>query len=236
MSLSPTDRIYVALDTPDVNKAVALAEQLAGHVGGVKLGMEFYYANGPEGARAVSAVGMPLFLDLKFHDIPNTVAGAVRSTLALNPAILNVHAQGGPEMMRAAQGALDDANGAKPLLIAVTVLTSLSDEDLGETGYTLGAADLVTRLAKLTQSCGLGGVVCSPREIKAIRAACGPDFKLIVPGIRPEWAAVGDQKRITTPAQAIRDGADYIVIGRPITGADDPLDAAKRIADELSGL
>jgi len=236
MSLSPTDRIYVALDTPDVNKAVALAEQLAGHVGGVKLGMEFYYANGPEGARAVSAVGMPLFLDLKFHDIPNTVAGAVRSTLALNPAILNVHAQGGPEMMRAAQGALDDANGAKPLLIAVTVLTSLSDEDLGETGYTLGAADLVTRLAKLTQSCGLGGVVCSPREIKAIRAACGPDFKLIVPGIRPEWAAVGDQKRITTPAQAISDGADYIVIGRPITGADDPLDAAKRIADELSGL
>ena len=236
MSLSPTDRIYVALDTPDVNKAVALAEQLAGHVGGVKLGMEFYYANGPEGARAVSAVGMPLFLDLKFHDIPNTVAGAVRSTLALNPAILNVHAQGGPEMMRAAQGALDDANGAKPLLIAVTVLTSLSDEDLGETGYTLGAADLVTRLAKLTQSCGLGGVVCSPREIKAIRAACGPDFKLIVPGIRPEWAAVGDQKRITTPAQAISDGADYIVIGRPITGADDPLDAAKRIADELSAL
>jgi len=236
MSLSPTDRIYVALDTPDVNKAVALAERLAGHVGGVKLGMEFYYANGPEGARAVSAVGMPLFLDLKFHDIPNTVAGAVRSTLSLNPTILNVHAQGGPAMMRAAQSALDGAHGEKPLLIAVTVLTSLSDEDLGETGYTLGAADLVTRLATLTQSCGLGGVVCSPREIKAIRTACGPDFKLIVPGIRPEWAAVGDQKRITTPAQAISDGADYIVIGRPITGADDPLDAAKRIADELSAL
>lgn len=236
MSLSPTERIYVALDTPDVNKAVSLAEKLTGHVGGVKLGMEFYYANGPEGARAVTDVGMPLFLDLKFHDIPNTVAGAVRSTLELNPAILNVHAQGGPAMMRAAQAALDNAEGIKPLLIAVTVLTSLSDDDLGETGYALSAGDLVTRLARLTQACGLGGVVCSPREIKAIRAACGPEFKLIVPGIRPEWADAGDQKRITTPSQAIRDGADYIVIGRPITGADDPLDAAKRIADELAGL
>jgi len=236
MSLSPTERIYVALDTPDVDKAVSIAESLVGHVGGVKLGMEFYYANGPEGARAVNAVGMPLFLDLKFHDIPNTVAGAVRSTLALKPAILNVHAQGGPAMMRAAQGTLDDADGVKPLLIAVTVLTSLGDEDLQAIGVNDAAEQQVVRLAKLTQSCGLGGVVCSPREIKAIRAACGADFKLIVPGIRPEWAAVGDQKRITTPSQAICDGADYIVIGRPITGADSPLDAAKRIADELAAL
>ncbi len=236
MSLTPTDRIFVALDTPDVDKARALAETLVGHVGGVKLGMEFYYANGPEGARKVTDVGMRLFLDLKFHDIPNTVAGAVRSTLDLNPAILNVHAQGGPAMMRAAQEALDDVDDHQALLIAVTVLTSLSDDDLNETGYTLNAGDLVTRLARLTQSCGLGGVVCSPREIKAIRAACGPDFKLVVPGIRPEWSAVGDQKRITTPAQAIRDGADYIVIGRPITAADNPLDAARRIADELADL
>ncbi|MEQ8319860.1 MAG: orotidine-5'-phosphate decarboxylase [Rhodospirillales bacterium] len=236
MSLSPTDRIYVALDTPDVNKAVSIAESLVGHVGGVKLGMEFYYANGPEGARAVNAVGMPLFLDLKFHDIPNTVAGAVRSTLSLNPAILNVHAQGGPAMMRAAGEALDGAEGEKPLLIAVTVLTSLGDDDLQAIGVNDAAEQQVVRLARLTQDCGLGGVVCSPREIRAIRAACGPDFKLIVPGIRPEWSAVGDQKRITTPAQAIRDGADYIVIGRPIAAADDPVDAAKRIADELAGL
>lgn len=237
MSLSPTDRIFVALDTPDVNLAVSLAEKLRGHVGGVKLGMEFYYANGPEGAARVTEVGMPLFLDLKFHDIPNTVAGAVRSTLALNPAILNVHAQGGPTMMQAAAQALDDAgDDAKPLLIAVTVLTSLGDEDLEAVGVKDGAESQVVRLARLTQSCGLGGVVCSPREIAAIRDACGPDFKLVVPGIRPEWAAAGDQKRITTPAQAIRDGADYIVIGRPITGADDPVDAAKRIADELAGL
>lgn len=236
MSLSPTDRIFVALDTPDVNLAVSLAEKLRGHVGGVKLGMEFYYANGPQGARAVTAVGMPLFLDLKFHDIPNTVAGAVRSTLELNPAILNVHAQGGPAMMQAAGAAMDGVEGEKPLLIAVTVLTSLGDDDLEAIGVNDGAENQVVRLAKLTQTCGLGGVVCSPREIKAIRAACGPDFKLVVPGIRPEWAAAGDQKRITTPAQAIRDGADYIVIGRPITGADNPVDAAKRIADELAGL
>jgi orotidine-5'-phosphate decarboxylase len=236
MSLAPTDRIYVALDTPDIEKALSLAKMLAGHVGGVKLGMEFYYANGPEGARAISALGMPLFLDLKFHDIPNTVAGAVRSTLDLHPAILNVHAQGGPAMMQAAADAVETAGDDKPLLIAVTVLTSLSDDDLQAVGVKDGTESQVVRLAMLTQSCGLGGVVCSPREIKAIRAACGPDFKLVVPGIRPDWAAAGDQKRITTPAQAIRDGADYIVIGRPITGADDPLAAAKRIADELAGL
>lgn len=235
MSLSPTDRIFVALDTPDIDLAVFLAEKLRGHVGGVKLGMEFYYANGPEGARRVTEVGMPLFLDLKFHDIPNTVAGAVRSTLALKPAILNVHAQGGPAMMQAAAQALDGAGNEKPLLIAVTVLTSLGDEDLEAVGVNDGAENQVVRLARLTQSCGLGGVVCSPREITAIREACGSDFKLVVPGIRPKWAAAGDQKRITTPAQAIRDGADYIVIGRPITGAGDPVDAARRIADELAG-
>ena len=139
-------------------------------------------------------------------------------------------------MMQAAGAALDGADGEKPLLIAVTVLTSLGDDDLEAIGVNDGAENQVVRLAKLTQTCGLGGVVCSPREIKAIRTACGPDFKLVVPGIRPEWAAAGDQKRITTPAQAIRDGADYIVIGRPITGADNPVDAAKRIADELAGL
>ena len=205
-------------------------------VGGIKVGKEFFTAHGPQGVRRLTESGLPLFLDLKFHYIPNTVAGAVRSTLSLKPAILNVHAQGGPSMMRAAQAALADTPDHDALLIAVTVLTSLSDDDLQAVGVKDGTESQVVRLAMLTQSCGLCGVVCSPREIKAIRAACGPDFKLVVPGIRPDWAAAGDQKRITTPAQAIRDGADYIVIGRPITGADDPLAAAKRIADELAGL
>jgi len=232
--MKPTDRIFCAIDTTDVDAATALAGRLVGHVGGIKLGKEFFTAHGPEGVRKVTACGMPLFLDLKFHDIPNTVAGAIRAALPLNPAVLNVHASGGRAMMEAAAEAAAGADGT--LLIGVTILTSLSDEDVAEVGYTGSAAESVVRLAKLAEASGLGGVVCSPREIEAIRAACGPDFKLVVPGIRPTWSATGDQKRIMTPADAIRIGADYIVIGRPITGADDPIDAAKRIADELAGL
>lgn len=235
MSIAPKDRIYVALDTPDVGAAIAMAQQLAGYVGGVKLGKEFFVANGPDAVRAVGGLGMPVFLDLKFHDIPNTVAGAVRSALPSTPAILNVHAMGGSAMMRAAKEALDAGEGPAPMLIAVTVLTSLGDEDLAELGISANAEDQVVRLAKLTQSCGLDGVVCSPREIGPIRAACGDDFKLVVPGIRPSWAATGDQKRITTPSDAVASGADYLVIGRPITSADDPVKAAKMIADEIAG-
>lgn len=234
MSIKPTDRIYCAVDTTDVDAAAKLAERLVGHVGGIKLGKEFFTACGPEGVRKVTACGMPLFLDLKYHDIPNTVAGAIRASLPLNPAIVNVHASGGRAMM---EGAAQAAAGApETLVIAVTILTSLSDDDVAEIGYAQNAADSVVRLAKLTQASGLGGVVCSPKEITLIREACGPDFKLVVPGIRPTWAASGDQKRIMTPSDAIRAGADYIVIGRPITGADDPVDAAKRIADELADL
>lgn len=236
MSLSPTQRIFVAVDTPDTEAAVALAHRLVGHVGGVKIGKEFFTANGPAGVREILAVGMPLFLDLKFHDIPNTVAGAVRSSLALGPAIVNVHALGGAEMMRQARKAIDDSTHPSPLLIAVTVLTSMSDADLKEVGIDSKAEDLVVHLAALTKACGLDGVVCSPREIAPIRAVCGSEFKLVVPGIRPTWSAKGDQKRITTPADAIKAGADYLVIGRPITGADDPVEAAKRIAEELDGL
>lgn len=235
MSIAPKDRIYVALDTPDVGAAIAMAQQLAGYVGGVKLGKEFFVANGPDAVRAVGGLGMPVFLDLKFHDIPNTVAGAVRSALPSEPAILNVHAMGGSAMMKAAKEALDAGDGPHPMLIAVTVLTSLGDEDLAELGVSANAEDQVVRLARLTQSCGLDGVVCSPREIGPIRAACGNDFKLVVPGIRPTWAATGDQKRITTPSDAIASGADYLVIGRPITSAEDPVQAAQMIADEIGG-
>lgn len=235
MSIAPKDRIYVALDTPDVGAAIAMAQQLAGFVGGVKLGKEFFVANGPDAVRAVGGLGMPVFLDLKFHDIPNTVAGAVRSALPSAPAILNVHAMGGSAMMRAAKEALDADEGPAPMLIAVTVLTSLGDDDLAELGISVNAEEQVVRLAKLTQACGLDGVVCSPREIGPIRAACGGDFKLVVPGIRPTWAATGDQKRITTPSDAVASGADYLVIGRPITSADDPVKAAQMIADEIAG-
>lgn len=248
--VKPRDRVLVALDTPDTEKAKTLSRQLAGHVGGIKLGLEFFNANGPDGVRQVvraDAAEVPrgeaapqqrLFLDLKFHDIPNTVAGAVRSVMPLGPAILNVHAGGGLAMMKAA---LDSANfeaeqlgTVRPMMIAVTVLTSLDDADLTAVGQTGPAQDQAVRLAALTQKAGLDGVVCSSKEITAIRAECGPDFKLIVPGIRPAGSAVGDQKRIMTPAEALAEGADFLVIGRPITGAPDPVAAAASIVEEMS--
>ena len=231
--MKPTDRIFVALDTTDLDHAVNLAKQLVGLVGGVKMGKEFLTGHGPEGVRQVARCGMPVFLDTKFHDIPNTVASAIRAALPLAPFIINVHASGGSAMMIAAQKAVEEAGDNRPLLIAVTVLTSMSDEDLAEIGMQGPAKDRVVALAKLTQKSGLDGVVCSPLEITAIREACGPDFKLMVPGIRPAGSQAGDQKRIMTPAEAVKLGADYLVIGRPITQADDPVAAAKKIAEEL---
>lgn len=231
--MNPTERIFVAIDTPDCERAVTLAETLRGLVGGVKLGKEFFTANGPEGVRRIGEVGMPVFLDLKFHDIPNTVAGAVSSALALRPAIVNVHAAGGRAMMEAARDAASAAGEARPLVIAVTVLTSLDRSDLDATGVRDGVVEQVTRLAVLARDSGLDGVVCSAHEIMRLRGACGTNFKIVTPGIRPAWAATGDQKRVVTPAEAVHLGADYLVIGRPITGADNPADAARRIADEL---
>ncbi|MEQ9489496.1 MAG: orotidine-5'-phosphate decarboxylase [Alphaproteobacteria bacterium] len=246
---TPSQRILVALDTPDVAKARDLSLSLAGHVGGVKLGLEFFNANGPDGVRKVvrgdldetprgePVAQQPFFLDLKYHDIPNTVAGAVRSAMPLGPMIMNVHAAGGTAMMKAA---LDAAHFAaeplgvvRPLMIAVTVLTSMDDADLDSVGQRGPSSDQVVRLAELTQKAGLDGVVCSAMEITRIREACGPDFRLIVPGIRPAGSAVGDQKRVMTPLDAVKAGADWLVIGRPITGADDPVAAAGAIAREL---
>jgi len=228
------ERIYVALDTTDVSYAVELAQKLKGLVGGMKVGKEFFTANGPQGVAAIRDVGMPVFLDLKFHDIPNTVAGAIRAAKPIAPQIINVHAQGGPEMLKQAANAGRDAG--IPLTIAVTILTALDQEDLNAIGVNDNIEDQVVRLAKLTQDNGLDGVVCSAKEIAPIRAACGPDFKLIVPGIRPAWAAKGDQKRVMTPRDAVIAGADILVIGRPITQADDPVEAAQKIAHELEGL
>ncbi|WP_135080972.1 orotidine-5'-phosphate decarboxylase [Terasakiella sp. SH-1] len=228
------ERIYVALDTTDVEYAVKLAEKLKGLVGGMKVGKEFFTANGPQGVSAIRDVGMPVFLDLKFHDIPNTVASAIRAAGPIQPEIINVHAQGGPEMLK--QAALAGREAGINLTIAVTILTALDQDDLTAVGINNSVEDQVVRLAKLTQENGLDGVVCSAKEIKPIREACGADFKLIVPGIRPAWAAKGDQKRIMTPADAVREGADILVIGRPITQAEDPVDAARKIAAELEGL
>lgn len=236
MSESRANPVFCALDTTDVEQARRLATAIAGAVGGIKFGKEFFAANGPDAVRAVvEACGLPLFLDLKFHDIPNTVAGALRATCkSMRPAIVNVHATGGRAMLEAARDAVAEAGGdTPPKLIAVTVLTSLDDADLAEVGLLGPAGERAVELAKLTQDCGLDGVVCSPREIEAIRAACGPDFQLVVPGVRPTGAAAGDQKRVMTPVEARDAGADVLVIGRPITGADDPAAAARAIAAEL---
>jgi orotidine-5'-phosphate decarboxylase len=230
--LKPSDRIFVALDTADLDHALALAGEIKGLIGGVKLGKEFFSAQGPEGVRKVSAQGLPVFLDLKFHDIPETVAGAVKAVLPLKPFMLNVHASGGEAMMQAAVAAAGDAED-KPLVLAVTVLTSMGDDDLSAAGVVDGAEEQVLRLAQLAQKSGVDGAVCSALEAEALRQALGPDFKLVTPGIRPGWAQADDQKRIATPAEALARGADYIVIGRPITAAPDPAIAAKRIADEL---
>lgn len=227
--------VFAAIDTIDLAAAQSLCRALKGAVGGVKLGLEFFVANGPAGVRAAAAeFDLPLFLDLKLHDIPNTVAGAVRASLPLAPAFLTIHASGGPAMIEAAAKTAALAGESRPRILAVTVLTSLDDGDLAKVGQQTPALEQVVRLARLAQESGADGIVCSPAEAAAVRAACGPDFILMIPGIRPEWAAAGDQKRFTTPAQAMAAGATHLVIGRPITGADDPAAAARRIAAELA--
>jgi orotidine-5'-phosphate decarboxylase len=225
--------VFVALDTPSLDRARDLARLLKPYVGGVKLGLEFYGANGPEGVRAVVSTGIPVFLDLKLHDIPNTVAGAMKALAPLGAAILNVHASGGAVMMRAAADAVR-ASERRAKLIAVTVLTSLEDRDLIEVGLSGTALAQATRLAALAKASGLDGVVCSPHEIAAVRAACGSDFLIVTPGVRPAGGDLGDQKRVMTPLQAVQAGADILVIGRPITAPPDPVQAAKSIAADLA--
>jgi orotidine-5'-phosphate decarboxylase len=224
--------VFVALDTTDLDHARVLAGRVRGHVGGLKLGLEFFSAHGPEGVRAFEGAGLPVFLDLKFHDIPNTVAGAVRAAAQLGVSILNVHAQGGAAMMRAA---VEAARSVSPStrVIAVTMLTSLSDEDLPSVGLAPPVADQVLRLATLAQQCGLDGVVCSAHEIGRLRRELGPDFLLVVPGIRPAGSQLGDQRRVMGPVEALDAGADVLVIGRPITAVPDPAQAALDIAQSL---
>lgn len=231
---SPASRIFVSIDTPEIDAARGLAERLTGLVGGVKLGLEFFCGQGPAGIRAVmGGVRLPLFLDLKLHDIPNTVAAAVRAVLPLQPAFLTIHTGGGPAMMRAAAEAASMTDLPRPRLLGVTVLTSLDDDDLVAVGQGVPVLDQARRLAALARSSGLDGIICSPAEVAALRAECGDDFVLMVPGIRPAGSAVGDQKRVMTPRDAVEQGADFLVIGRPITQAPDPAEAARAIVGEL---
>lgn len=224
-------RIIVALDTTDTAQAQAWAAAAAPHVGMVKLGLEYFLANGAAGYRTIR--GLPVFLDLKLHDIPNTVAGAVRAVLPLTPRMLTIHAAGGSAMIRAAREAAETAGPSRPLILGVTVLTSLDDADLRATGVADVTAAQVLRLARLAVGAGADGLVCSPLEVAMLRRELGPAVTLVVPGIRPAGAAAGDQARTMTPAQAIAAGADWIVIGRPITGASDPGAAAAAIAASI---
>ena len=220
--------IFVAIDTPDLTRAMVLASEVREHAGGLKLGLEFFMANGPAGVRELAAAGLPVFLDLKLHDIPNTVAKAVEAVAPLKPAILTVHASGGRAMLEAAKAAAP----AETKVVAVTVLTSLDAADLAQTGVNGSPAEQVERLAQLARNAGIDGIVCSGAEVAAARAAW-PEGFFVVPGVRPAGADTGDQKRVVTPRQALDDGASVLVIGRPITAADDPARAIREISATL---
>jgi orotidine-5'-phosphate decarboxylase len=223
-----TNPVFVALDTTDPEQARRIAAQVAGQVGGLKLGLEYFSANGPDGIRAVAALGLPIFLDLKLHDIPNTVAKAVQALRPLAPAILTVHAAGGRAMLEAAKAAAPEGTR----MVAVTVLTSLDRDDLAATGIHGEVEGQVERLAGLARDAGLDGIVCSGQEVGAARRLW-PEGCFVVPGVRPAEGTAGDQKRIISPREALDRGASILVIGRPITEARDPGEAARTIAASL---
>ncbi len=234
----PAGRIIIALDVDNREKGLALVGQLP-EAGIFKVGMELFTAEGPSLLADIKALAKQPFLDLKFHDIPNTAAEAVRMAVRHGVFMMTLHASGGAEMMgRAAAVAAEEAgkrNIPKPLLLGVTVLTSLKGEQLQEIGMAADVPEQVRRLAGLARRAGLDGVVCSPQEIGTIRRETGPGFLIVTPGIRPAWAAANDQKRIMTPSEAVDQGADYLVIGRPVTASSSPRDSFVRIVEEIKG-
>jgi orotidine-5'-phosphate decarboxylase len=233
-------QLLVALDVDSPAAAFRLADQLRGVVGGFKVGSQLFTSCGPSVVDTLTSRGDRVFLDLKFHDIPNTVAGSIAAAVKLGVWMVNVHASGGAAMMRAARDAADDASAKAgrpaPLVIAVTMLTSLSEDTLGEIGIAPGMTAQVSRLARLAEAVGLDGVVASPQELAVVRAACSPRFAVVTPGIRGAGDSKGDQQRTLTAAQAIAAGSSYLVVGRPITAAPDPRVAAERIAEECRGV
>lgn len=230
------NRVIVALDYADQQDALAMAERLDPNRCRVKVGKELFTRSGPAVVEALHSKGFEVFLDLKFHDIPNTTAKAVRAAAEMGVWMVNVHASGGRRMMETAREELEQVNGSNTLLIAVTVLTSMEQADLADIGLDIEPLEHVKRLAQLTERSGLHGVVCSAQEVAPLRETIGKEFKLVTPGIRPADADVGDQKRIMTPADALTAGSDYLVIGRPITRAASPVDALQRIETEVQSV
>ncbi len=230
--MTPKDRLIVALDVPDLDRARSLADRLAGSVGMFKVGSELFTAAGPAVVRELVSRGERVFLDLKYHDIPNTVAGAVAAASRLGVSLLDVHALGGRAMLEAAVAALSTDTTR---LLAVTILTSHDEEGLRQVGVRTPIQEAVRRLALLAYEAGAHGAVCSPHEVGLVREVCGPRFLILTPGIRPEGASRGDQSRAATPAAALAAGADYLVVGRPITQAPDPRAAAQAILDRMNG-
>jgi orotidine-5'-phosphate decarboxylase len=229
-TISPRDRLIVALDFPTKSKALALVSALSGAASTYKIGLQLYTAEGPEIIRAVAATGAKIFLDLKLHDIPSTVAKAVAAAGELGVQMLTVHLSGGRAMLSAAV----EARSPHLSLLGVTVLTSATPETLSETGVNSGIEEQVLRLAELGQKSGIDGLITSPHEVRILRERLGNQMKLITPGVRPSWAAANDQKRFTTPSEALKSGADYLVIGRPITADPDPRAAVDRLLAEIA--
>lgn len=234
MSEAGASRVIVALDFPRAAPALDLAQRLQPGLCRLKVGKELFTAAGPQLVESLQRLGFEVFLDLKFHDIPNTVAQACKAAAALGVWMVNVHALGGRRMLEAAHEALANCE-RRPQLIAVTILTSMSQDDLNDIGIGYSPAEMVARLAQLAKGCGLDGVVCSAQEAAALRALCGTDFCLVTPGIRPVHAAADDQSRIMTPRAALAAGASYLVIGRPVTQAADPVRALLEILGETGG-
>ncbi|MGH9556134.1 MAG: orotidine-5'-phosphate decarboxylase [Terriglobales bacterium] len=233
--LSPADRLIVALDFPDAHSALALAGVVGQAASAFKVGKELFTAEGPKVVNDLVAAGRRVFLDLKFHDIPATVSGAVSSAARLGVSMLTVHASGGRAMLEAAVKARGNRSES-PIILAVTVLTSLKDSDLSELGIHGSVTEQVLRLARLAKSAGCGGVVASPQEAAVLRKELGPDFLIVTAGVRPAGGTAGDQARVATPAQAIAAGASHIVVGRPITASKNPAAAARAIVEEIAGV
>jgi len=233
----PQDKIIIALDVPDTDRALRLIDSIADHgepPALCKIGLELFTAEGPSVVKAVKARGCEVFLDLKIHDIPNTVAHAIRSAAGLGVAMTTIHAVGGPVMMEAATKAVEASGNSDLLILAVTVLTSMDSDQLSSTGINVEPKEQVLRLAGLAAKAGIGGIVCSPLEISAIRESFDEKLRIVTPGVRPIWAAAGDQKRVMTPAEAVAAGSDWLVIGRPITASENPKEAYAKVVAELS--